>query len=338
MTAVVDIFRSILPSKAKHSPSGWTSFNAPCCQHRGHKPDTRKRAGVRFDGEGVIYNCFNCKFTTGWQPGSPFGEKMKTLCKWLGASDDTIKELIFEALKSEGGDYQPQQIFNTNFTEKDLPEAAMPISQWLEMYDDMTAEFLNPVVQYVIDRGFDPLDKNFYWSPAAGYADRIILPYFYQGKIVGSTARKITNGKPKYISDQHPHFVYNTDQQNEYRKYVLVTEGQFDALSVDGVGLLTNDISEQQSRIINSMGKDVIVVPDQDSAGLNIIDRAVELGWNVAFPNWDSDVKDCADAVQKYGKLFVVVDIIKTAEKNPIKIEMLKRALAQKIKNGEKDA
>lgn len=338
MTAVVDIFRSILPSKAKHSPSGWTSFNAPCCQHRGHKPDTRKRAGVRFDGEGVIYNCFNCKFTTGWQPGSPLGEKMKTLCKWLGASDDTIKELIFEALKSESGEYQPQQIFNTNFTEKELPEAAMPISQWLEMYDDMTAEFLNPVVDYVFSRGFDPLSKNFYWSPASGYSDRVILPYYYQGRIVGSTARKITNGKPKYISDQHPHFVYNVDQQNEHRRYLLVTEGQFDALSIDGVGLLTNDISEQQSRIINSMGKDVIVVPDQDSAGLNIIDRAVELGWSVAFPNWDSDIKDCADAVQKYGKLFVVVDIIKTAEKNPIKIEMSKRALMQKIKNGERNA
>lgn len=335
MTAVVDIFRTILPSKAKHSPSGWTSFNAPCCHHRGHKPDTRKRAGVRFDGNGVVYNCFNCKFTTGWQPGSPFGEKMKTLCKWLGASDDTIKELIFEALKSESDDYQPQQIFNTNFTEKELPEGSMPISQWLEMYDDMTSEFLNPVVDYVCSRGFDPLSKNFYWSPSPGYTDRVILPYYYQGKIVGSTARKITNGKPKYISDQHPHFVYNIDDQPEERRYVLVTEGQFDALSIGGVGLLTNDISEQHSRLINNIGKEVIVVPDQDKPGLAVVDRAVELGWSVAFPNWDHDVKDCADAVKRYGKLFVIVDILKTAEKNPIKIEMAKRAMIHKLKLGE---
>jgi hypothetical protein len=336
MTDVVDIFRSILPARSKSSPSGWTSFNAPCCHHRGHKPDTRKRAGVRFD-QGIVYNCFNCKFTTGWQPGSPFGEKMKTLCRWLGASDDSIKEMIFEALKTESGDYQPQQIFSTEFTEKDLPEAAMPISKWLEEYNDNTAEFLDPVIEYIAGRGFDPLSENFYWSPAAGYSDRVILPYYYHGRIVGSTARKITNGKPKYISDQHPHFVYNVDQQNEHRKYLLVTEAQFDALSVDGVALLTNDISEQQSRIINNIGKDVIIVPDQDIAGLNIIDRAVELGWSVAFPNWDNEIKDCADAVQKYGKLFVIVDVIETAEKNPIKIEMAKRTLMQKIKNGERN-
>lgn len=335
MTDVVDIFRSILPARSKSSPSGWTSFNAPCCHHRGHKPDTRKRAGVRFD-QGIVYNCFNCKFTTGWQPGSSFGEKMKTLCRWLGASDDSIKEMIFEALKTESGDYQSQQIFSTEFAEKELPEAAMPISKWLEEYNT-AAEFLDPVIEYISGRGFDPLSENFYWSPAAGYTDRVILPYYYHGRIVGSTARKITNGKPKYISDQHPHFVYNVDQQNEYRKYLLVTEGQFDALSIDGVALLTNDISEQQSRIINSIGNDVIVVPDQDIAGLNIIDRAAELGWSVAFPNWDDEIKDCADAVQKYGKLFVIVDVIETAEKNPIKIEMAKRALMQKIKNGERN-
>lgn len=331
MTAVVDIFRSILPPRAKHSPSGWTSFNAPCCHHRGHKPDTRKRAGVRFDN-GIVYNCFNCKFTTGWQPGSPFGEKMKTLCKWLGASDDTIKELIFEALKTEGEDYQPQQLVVTDFTEKELPEGSMPISKWLEVYDDMTAEFLDPVIAYIHERGFDPMSNNFYWSPAPGYSDRVILPYFYQGKIVGSTARKITNGKPKYISDQHPHFVYNVDNQVEERKYILVTEGQFDALSIDGVALLTNDISEQHSRLINSIGKEVIVIPDQDKPGIAVVDRAVELGWSVAFPNWDHDVKDCADAVKKYGKLFVVVDILKTAEKNPIKIEMAKRSMIHKLK------
>jgi len=338
MTPVVDIFRSILPAKAKHSPSGWTSFNAPCCHHRGHKPDTRKRAGVRFDGNGIVYNCFNCKFTTGWQPGSPFGEKMKNLCKWLGASDDAIKELIFEALKSEGEDYQPQQIFVTNFTEKDLPEGALPLAEWLDASLNIDEEQqLIKAVEYVVNRGFDPLSKNFYWSPVAGYSDRVILPYYYQGKIVGSTARKVTDGKPKYISDQHPHFVYNLDDQPDERKYILVTEGQFDALSIGGVGLLTNDISEQHSRLINNIGKEVIVIPDQDKPGLAVIDRAVELGWSVAFPNWDPEIKDCAEAVRKYGKLFVIVDILKTAEKNPIKIEMAKRSMIQKLKLGEKN-
>ena len=337
MTLVVDKFRTLLPPRAKSSPSGWTSFNAPCCQHRGHSPDTRKRAGIRFDGDGVIYNCFNCKFTTGWQPGSTIGEKMKTLCRWLGASEDTIKELVFEAMRTEGDDYRPEhQEIKLEFTDKQLPEGAMPLLEWLDA--KLTTEEeqkLIEVVEYVVSRGYDPTSKNFYWSPTPGYIDRVIVPFRWEGRIVGNTARKITAGKPKYLSDQHPHFVFNFDQQKDNQRYIFVCEGPFDALAIDGVALLTNEIAEQQSRIINSLGAEVIVIPDQDSAGLTLFDRAAELGWSVAMPNWDPDVKDTADAVQRYGQLFVIVDAIKTAQQGEIKIIMAKKQQEHKLQRLE---
>jgi len=337
MTLVVDKFRTLLPPRAKSSPSGWTSFNAPCCQHRGHSPDTRKRAGIRFDGNGIVYNCFNCKFTTGWQPGSSIGEKMKTLCRWLGASEDTIKELVFEAMKTEGDDYRPEhQEIKLEFTDKELPEGAMPLLEWVnsEYWKDISLE-VEPVIAYVMSRGYDPFNGDFYWSPSSGYESRVIIPFKWEGRIVGNTARKVTAGKPKYLSDQHPHFVFNFDQQKENQKYIFVCEGPFDALAVDGVALLTNEIAEQQSRIINSLGVEVIVIPDQDRAGLVLFDRAAELGWSVAMPNWDSDVKDVADAVQRYGRLFVIVDAIKTAQQGQIKINMAKKQQEHKLERLE---
>ena len=332
MTLVVDKFRTLLPPRAKGSPSGWTSFNAPCCQHRGHKSDTRKRAGVRFDGEGIVYNCFNCKFTTGWQPGSPFGEKIKSLCRWLGASEDDIKDLIFESLKTEGADYRPEQHQPTiEFEDKELPEGAMPLSEWANIGGEEVDRFLLPVFDYLVGRGFDPLDENFYWSPSPGYENRVIIPFLYENRVVGNTARKITEGKPKYLSDQHPNFVFNFDGQGEDQRYIFVVEGPFDAISIGGVALLTNDISDQQARIINSLGAEVIVIPDQDSAGLNLFGRAADLDWSVAMPVWDEDVKDVADAVKRYGKLFVIVDAIKTAQKGKIKINMAKKQQHQKL-------
>ena len=333
MTLVVDKFRTLLPPRAKSSPSGWTSFNAPCCQHRGHSPDTRKRAGIRFDGNGIVYNCFNCKFTTGWQPGSSIGEKMKTLCRWLGSSEDTIKELVFEAMRTEGDDYRPEHYeTKLEFTDKELPESAMPLLTWLDAkLTNEEEQKLVEVVEYVVGRGYDPTSKNFYWSPTPGYIDRVIIPFMWEGRIVGNTARKVTTGKPKYLSDQHPHFVFNFDQQKENQRYIFVCEGPFDALAVDGVALLTNEIAEQQSRIINSLGAEVIVIPDQDSAGLTLFDRAAELGWSVAMPNWNSDIKDVADAVNKHGKLFVIVDAIKTAQQGQIKINMAKKQQEHKL-------
>jgi DNA primase len=125
--------------------------------------------------------------------------------------------------------------------------------------------------------------------------------------------------------------VFNVDEQEELNKYVFVVEGQFDALSIGGVGLLTNEISQQQAHIINQLGKEVIVIPDQDKAGVVLIKQAIDYDWAVAFPNWEDDVKDVADAVLKYGKLFVIVDAIKTATSNSAKIEILKRKMLNRI-------
>ena len=334
MTLVLDKLKSILPPGAKSSPSGWTSFNAPCCAQRGHKPDRRKRGGVRFN-TGFVYNCFNCKFTASWQPGRQISAKLRSLCMWLGANEQDIQQLVFEALKTESLDYEPQHASQTvEFEGKKLPEGALPVSEWIEEeLDSETEQQLALIIEYVHDRGFNPASKNFYWSPLAGYSDRVILPFYYRGRLTGYTARKVTAGKPKYLSEQSPHFVFNADAQMPDQRYVFVCEGPFDALSIGGVALLTNSIHDQQARIIRSLAEHVIVIPDQDEAGMQLIDKAVEHDFAVAFPNWDTDVKDVNDAVNKYGELFVLVDAIKTAQAGSIKIEMAKRKLKQRLLN-----
>ena len=119
--------------------------------------------------------------------------------------------------------------------------------------------------------------------------------------------------------------------RSQNQKYIFVVEGPFDALSIGGVALLTNDIADQQARIVNGLGSEIIVIPDQDEAGLNLIKKAMHYNWSVAFPNWDAEVKDVADAVQKYGKLFVIVDAIKTAVSGDIKLTMALRKLENKL-------
>jgi hypothetical protein len=255
----------------------------------------------------------------------------------MGASDDDIKTMVFEALKTESEDYEaPEYQPRVEFTDKELPEGALPLAEWGNLIDgeleEQIGEDYTDVLRYLISRGYDnPFDYDFYWSPVPGYIDRVIIPFRWGGRIVGNTARKVKDGKPKYLSDQHPHFVFNTDVQSEEQRYIFVTEGPFDALSIGGVGLLTNDIADQQARIINGLGPEVIVIPDQDEAGLNLIKKAMHYNWSVAFPNWDADVKDCADAVQRYGKLFVIVDAIKTAVSGEIKLTMALRNLEKKL-------
>lgn len=334
MSVVVEIFKGNLPYKKKETPSGWTSFNAPCCHHRGESVDKRQRAGVRFN-EGLVYHCFNCGYTASWKPGRQISNKLKNLMRWMGAPDDDINKMIFEALREESPDNQNKPAKEIiAFHNKELPNGAKPIQDWID--DEISAEQekqLADVVSYLMGRNCDPLDDNFYWTPEPGFSDRVILPFWYEERIVGYTARKTKDGKPKYISDQHPHFVYNLDSITQDQKYLFVVEGPFDALAVDGVALLHNEISEQQARIINKLGKEVIVIPDQDKAGSKLISDAMKYDWSVAFPTWESGIKDPASAVEKYGDLFVVLDAIKTSVAGSIKLTLYKKNFEKEVEN-----
>ena len=159
MTLVVDKFRSLLPARAKSSPSGWTSFNAPCCHHRGHSPDTRKRGGLRFD-HGIVYNCFNCKYTASWLPGRQLTEKFKSLCRWLGANDIDINTMILEALKTESADYIPAETkidfywmyygkYVRNHYKKKGIDILAPISDVSDLVKKLSVDFKKQVIEEI---------------------------------------------------------------------------------------------------------------------------------------------------------------------------------------------
>jgi len=73
------------------------------------------------------------------------------------------------------------------------------------------------------------------------------------------------------------------------------------------------------------------VVPDQDTAGVELINRAVELGWAVSVPEWPEDCKDVNDAVIKLGRLGALLTIMQARETSRIKIEIRKRQLVKRI-------
>jgi hypothetical protein len=85
--------------------------------------------------------------------------------------------------------------------------------------------------------------------------------------------------------------------------------------------------------LIRSLGKEITVVPDQDLAGMELVDRAVELGWAVSMPPWPNDVKDVNDSVVRYGRLATLLTIFENRETSRIKIELRKKNLVKSIRN-----
>ena len=325
MSVVSETVLTYLPAKRKQTPSGWLSFNAPCCHHNGNNADTRGRGGMISNPDGgVSYHCFNCGFKASWQPGRNFSHKLRKLLQWMGAPDDIINKVALEVMReNEGVEAQTRIAQLPTFNTVPLPEDAVRLAdhQWAEV--GAIPERMVNVFQYMLERNLRIEDTDYYWSPSLGYRDRLIIPFYYEKRIVGWTARTITEDKkPKYLTETQPGFVYGLDEQSYAKAFCIVCEGQLDAIHVDGTALGGSEINDAQSLLLNRLAKDIYVVPDRDTAGSKLVEQAIDKGWSVSMPQWDDDINDIGDAVDKYGRLYTLYSIANAAESSPLKIRL----------------
>jgi hypothetical protein len=312
MNLISDTLVSYLPVKRKQTPSGWISFNAVCCD------DKRNRGGLIKDGDTVSYHCFNCGFKTSWQPGRSVGVKLRKLFRLLNVPDDIISKITIESLRYNGTETSTPLISFPKFQDRSLPTQAIPIIDYI----NDTPEELIPVLEYLQSRGLYLEDYPFYWTDKEGFAKRLIIPFFYYGRIVGYTARLTSGVGPKYMAEQQPGYVFNLDAQNSNREFVIVCEGPMDAICIGGVAIMGSEANTQQRMLIDQLKRTVIVVPDRDNAGMKLVDEAIKYNWSVSFPDWDEGIKDINDAVRAYGKLTTLLMIKQQQMSNEVKIKL----------------
>jgi hypothetical protein len=313
---------SFLPSKRKQTSSGWISFNAPCCEHNGESRDRRQRGGMKATEQGWSYHCFNCGYTASFVLGRNLTFKARKLLQWMSVPQEEIERINLESLKHKSiegllGERQAivDRLQSIEFEDRDLPATTQPLNKQATTY---------------LQQRRIPLDYPFLYKtmPRPG----IVIPFTHDNQVVGHTTRFLDDRTPKYIQDIQHGYVFGTALQRDKWQSVLVMEGVFDALSINGLAVLHAEINDAQVRLIRSLGRDVIVIPDQDEAGMKLVDRAVELGWAVSMPEWPADVKDVNDAVIRWGRLGTLLTIMQARETSKIKIEIRKKCLIKKLK------
>ena len=331
---MIDILQ-YLPPRTKKSPSGWFSFNAPCCIHNGETPDKKKRGGIILDGADWAYHCFNCNYKARFIYGQQLSLKARNLLKWMGVPYDTIQKINLESLRnkkiydvardrSEAGE---ELIVKNIF----FPKVVLPSNFRKITNTDTWA------IEYLVERGLDWREYPYKITPMekGRNAARIILPYLYAGETVGWTSRYLDNNFPKYVNEhQQPGFLFGMDMQKKDWDYIIVVEGVFCAVSIKGVAVMHGEISEQQMALLRRQGKEVIVVPDQDKPGLVLVEQALEAGFSVSMPLWPIGVKDVNDAVKAYGRLGALFSIMamKTSSKIKARIMINNMVARKKLK------
>ena len=328
---MIDVL-SYLPAKRRPSPQGWISFNAVCCQHNGQNADRRGRGGIKVTESGWSYHCFNCSYTASFVLGRTVSFKARKLLSWLGVPDTDIEHLNLESLRHRsihGILEERQQVFNSlsaiEFEEfDDFPPFAEVITPEFPFY-------WNYIRQRQVPEDFPVMTAiktdGVHWTRPF-----VLIPFTFNNRVVGWSARFLDNKIPKYINHSQPGYVFGTDLQQADWQQVLVMEGIFDALSIGGLAVMHATISDSQARLIRSLGREVTVVPDQDIAGMELVDRAVELGWAVSMPEWPEGCKDVNDAVIKLGRLGALLTIMQAKETSRIKIELRKKQLVKRLR------
>ena len=117
-------------------------------------------------------------------------------------------------------------------------------------------------IDYLESRAIDPRCFPFLVTPADSgrNANRIVVPFTFNNKIVGHTSRYLDDRLPKYINEQQPGYLFGYDLQKKDWEICILVEGIFDALSINGCALGHNTISVEQAELLSQLNKRIIFI------------------------------------------------------------------------------
>jgi hypothetical protein len=194
---------SIIPGKKKRTASGWVSFNAPCCIHNNETPDNRSRGGILVESNKWTYHCFNCSYSCHFELGRSISNRARNLLQWCGVDEQQIQRWNLESLQNKD-----LLDFTKKFKKEKPVEFQIKKLPDSEPLDETNIEH-KKYIDYLITRKIDYKKFQFFVAPydEGRNANRIIIPYYYNGEIVGHTSRFLDNRTPKFINDQQPGYV-----------------------------------------------------------------------------------------------------------------------------------
>lgn len=329
------IYDAIALRPRKTARTGFTNICCAMCVSRGETQDRKFRCGI-IQGDGIGVNCYNCGFRAKWRLGERLSKNMKDLLLALGMTARQVQQAAYWAdqmrsMLGERPDVQAKHNISVSldFPTVDLPPQARSIQDLINTDCDHP-DFLR-AIDYLLSRGdVAATATTYYWSPEPDLCNRLIIPCYHRNNIVGWIARSILpDDKLRYMKQLPSNYLFNSGVMTiPERKYVLICEGSFDALVIDGVGALGASLNDTQLAWIAACGKQPVIVPDRDKAGGQLVEIAIKREWPVAFPHygnkigvwWDADVKDPDEAVKRYGKLYTIQSILSSLTWNKAEI------------------
>ena len=312
MTTLEEVIRTNINLPSRPNGRGFFSVLCKVCNDHGKKG---KRAGFKFEGESVGYNCFNCGHSAGYDPAkhrATMPRDMEMVLDSFGVDQKEWEQVTFDAFMAdmpEGQKREAAPLVSINPTVLEFPNTFYPLT------DDPEDPWAQEAIHYITEerkvdwkahpyflskKTIHPVDKKWY--------GRLIIPVYKDGKLIFWQGRDLTDSmQKKYLSakESRDKVLYGFNELFKHTEEPLyIMEGFFDAHIIGGVATFGNKLTPEQIKWINRSSRPKVYIPDKFGDGQIAAYQALEEGWSVSLPDWGYETKDINDSFKRYGELF----------------------------------
>jgi hypothetical protein len=304
--------------------TGWIVGKCALCN------DYKERAGFKFDGGIVGFNCWNCSTSTQYEEFSgKISNKFRRILTAYGIEDSEISSVVnssfFGSKKPETAKITLNSLTKINTV---APTIKLPNKSMRLGGTDEFAEYQEKLINYLIGRKIDVFKYPFFFSLEERFLNRVIIPFYRNGNLIYWQARSILDDEKKRYDNapvSRDCVLFNSDQLSRYDTTPLfVSEGAFDAMMFDGVGLLGSKLNDAKLELLQRTNRRLVFVIDKDKNGKSLAEDVLKNGWEIVFAPDGAD--DINKSVRRFGYAWtarqLMLNIPKTADTAQLAINM----------------
>jgi hypothetical protein len=292
---------------------GFFDVRCPMCH------DQKDRGGFKFDTEFCGYSCYNCGAKFKYEEGTgKLSRNAREILEAFGITKDdltAIRSAMFQQPKEEA-EVTLDELKKVKLItpEVPLPEKSHPIGA------DHHEELQLLIAEYLDKRKIDAIEVHAHFSLDPRFLNRVILPYYRDGKIIFWQARAIFDDmKPRYLNSPiaRDAVMYGYDRLYSYDPAPLfVNEGVFDAVVLNGISILGSSLNAAKIEVLKKCRRRVIFVIDRDKTGGELMKQVLDNGWEISFV--DKRAGDANKSVQMFGLPYTIYTLMKNVTRSPV--------------------
>ena len=275
--------------------------------------DYQERGGFKFENDNVIYSCFNCghKAVYDSEKRHKISKKFKETLIAFGVPEDEITKTVSLQFFLEKIEHK-KEITPTGM---EFPSKEIPLPRGSHLVSSGQSVWCEIAEIYLASRSLKSSDFQWYVTEETSYQGRILIPYFFRNKIIYWQGRSMDDEEisPRYKnpSVEKNNIFFNMDELYRYTDEPLfVTEGPLDALSIgkNAIAILGSSLSEFKIQELLKVAdkRKVIFVIDKNLNGKKLGNEILNMEPKMYVATFPDNVDDANDALQKYGKLWLI--------------------------------